>query len=79
LLPEDTVLELRGHISSKRSPFLVRVLRYQHILPAMAALPEEVILQVFNNLERLSDVHAVMLTCKQFHRIPLDIEAKKIS
>jgi hypothetical protein len=46
---------------------------------AMAALPEELILRIFNNLERLCDIYDVMLTCKQFHRISLDIEASMIS
>jgi hypothetical protein len=42
-------------------------------------LPEELILRVFNHLEQLNDFYAVMLTCKQFHRISLDVKAEKIS
>lgn len=46
---------------------------------AISALPEELILRVFNNLERLDDFYAVMLTSKQFHRISLDVKPGKIS
>lgn len=45
----------------------------------ISSLPEELTLRVFNSLEHLNDLYAVMLTCKQFNRITLDITAKKIS
>lgn len=35
----------------------------------ISTLPEELVLRVFDNLERLNDLYAVMLTCKQFNRI----------
>lgn len=45
----------------------------------ISTLPEELILRVFNNLERLNDLYAVMLTCKQFNRISLDVTAETVS
>lgn len=42
-------------------------------------IPEELILRIFNNLERLNDLYAVMLTCKQFNRISQDVKAETIS
>lgn len=45
----------------------------------MNTLPEELILRVFNSIEQLVDLYAVMLTYKRFHRILQDIKAEKIS
>lgn len=45
----------------------------------MDTLPEELILRVFNDLEQLVDLYAVMFTCKRFHRISQDVKARKIS
>lgn len=42
-------------------------------------IPEELVLRVFNSLERLNDLYAVMLTCKQFNRISQDVTAETIS
>lgn len=49
------------------------------MVSTLSALPEELILRVFNDLWMLSDLWSVMLTCKQFHRISLDVDAQKIS
>lgn len=45
----------------------------------MSSLPEELILRTFDHLHILRDLYAVMLTCKQFHRISCDVPAAKIS
>ena len=45
----------------------------------ISTLPEELLLRVFNSLDRLDDLYAVMLTCKQFNRISLDVHAETIS
>jgi len=42
-------------------------------------IPEELVLRIFNSLERLNDLYAVMLTCKQFNRISQDVSAETIS
>lgn len=42
-------------------------------------IPEELVLRVFNSLERLDDLYSVMLTCKQFNRISQDVTAETIS
>jgi hypothetical protein len=42
-------------------------------------IPEELVLRVFNSLERLNDLYSVMLTCKQFNRISQDVTAETIS
>jgi hypothetical protein len=42
-------------------------------------IPEELVLRVFNSLERLDDLYAIMLTCKQFNRISQDVTAETIS
>jgi hypothetical protein len=44
----------------------------------ISALPEELILRVLDSLERLDDLYAIMLTCKQFNRISLDVKAETI-
>lgn len=42
-------------------------------------IPEELVLRVFNSLERLNDLYAVMLTCKQFNRISQDVATETTS
>ena len=45
----------------------------------ISTLPEELLLRVFDSLERLNDLYAIMLTCKQFNRISHDVKAETIS
>lgn len=45
----------------------------------VSSLPEELVLQTLNHLHSLRDLYAIMLTCKQFHRISCEIPAAKTS